>query len=149
MGARTTIAITFMGVFLLGCATVAEESNLIDTCQQVLYPQRIWVGQPDQYVGRFILSSAEKVFVGGKERIHGEVGAGTKVKVSQVIRNLDLGYGPFLRVEVEVLEGPFAGLIADIPACVPYHPYPRWVDTCTLDPNALQFNPDLVRACGN
>lgn len=55
--------------------------------------------------------------------------------------------GPFLRIEVEITEGSYSGVKADVPACVAYHPSLKWITSYTLEPNNLTFNDDLVDVC--
>lgn len=97
----------------------------------MLTPERI---QPDDYYGRY--------------RIVGEVPAGTRVVVHEILLNPKyMGATPFLRVTVEVLEGDFQGTVSDVPSCALYHPRVRWITNCTLDPDRLQFNPEFAKTC--
>ena len=71
----------------------------------------------------------------------------TQLEIVRVVQSSNGSYGRFLRVIAKVISGPKSGIELDIPACVPYHPRPRWISICTQDSNKLVFESDLVRQC--
>ena len=133
---------------LSACTAKSIESVYIGSCKQLIGDQVIWEAFDNIYVGEFIFSSFEKphLLSRGKARM-GIIDSGTQLQISQVLQGANGSYGPFLRVQVEVLAGQFQGMIADLPACVPYHPKPQWVDSCDLEPNKLSFNESVLTDC--
>lgn len=131
-----------------GCAAKLQQSVLLGDCKELLVPQRVWEGREEASVGRVLLTAIDRdqVFWTRKEVI-GFIDAGTRVRIAKILRDWNGSWGNFLRVQVEVLDGPFGGRVVEIPSIAPYHPSPSWIVEYTLDPNALQFNPDLVKAC--
>jgi len=139
-----------LGLIILlisGCAASPQKSALIGTCKKPIKEQHIWEGTGGVYAGRYLITSNDSPQLGRMRSVLGELSTTMRVKVVRVLKDWDGSYGPFLRVEVEIIDGPHAGLIADVPACVPYHPRPRWIELCTLDPNALVFNDEVVKDC--
>lgn len=90
-------------------------------------------------------SDVENIF--WKKQVIGSLPLGTQVRIAQVYQDWSGSWGHFLRIKVEVLEGEFHGLIAEVPSIAPYHPRPRWIVKWVSDPDEFQFNPDLLTRC--
>lgn len=139
------LAILFMGT---GCAVKPQQSALLGECKKLLVPHKVWEGREEAFVGSNLLTAIEVDSVSwSRKRVVGTIDAGTQVRITKVLRDWNGSWGNFLRVQVEIIDGPFRGAIAEVPSIAPYHPTPSWIVEYTLDPNALQFNPDLVRPC--
>lgn len=139
-------SLIFLLLSLISCVAQPQQSHLIGECKQLKEDHLLLEGRAGAYAGEKMLSVSDKTRVGRMKAI-GTIVSGTKVKISSILKNSDGSYGRFLRVEVEVLEGPYAGVKADVPACVPYHPSLKWVTNCTLEADNLTFNSDLVASC--
>ena len=141
----------WMGIAILGlcagCATKPQQSVLLDDCKELVVPQKVWEGRDGSYVARLLLTDIELDTIQWKRKVIGVVDAGTQVRIAQILRGADGSWGPFLRVQVEILDGSFRGQIAEVPSHVPYHPEPRWTMEFTLDPNGMEFNPEIVKPC--
>jgi len=131
-----------------GCAAKPQQSTILGDCKVLLVPQQVWEGREEASVGRVLLTGIDRDRVfWSRKNVVGSIGAGTRVSVAQVLKDWNGSYGHFLRIQVEILDGPFRGQIAEVPSIAPYHPSPSWIVEHTLDPNALQFNPELVEPC--
>jgi len=142
----------WVGMFILslcaGCAAKPQQSTILGDCKELLIPQQVWEGREEASVGRVLLTNIDRDRVfWSRKKVVGSIDAGTRVSVAQVLKDWNGSYGHFLRVQVEILDGPFRGQIAEVPSIAPYHPSPSWIVEHTLDPNALQFNPELVEPC--
>lgn len=132
----------------VGCAAKPQQSAHLGECKELRIPQRVWEGREEASVGPVLLTeiSQENIFWSKKEVV-GVIDAGTRVSVDRILKDWNGSYGHFLRVQVKILDGPFRGWIAEVPSVAPYHPKPSWIVEHTLNPNALQFNPEVVKAC--
>lgn len=146
---RVIIIILMTQLFLSGCVAKPKPTHsvLIGSCKQTLEEYSIWETFNNIYVGSFILSSSEQPQLSIGKLMYGKIPSGTQLRVSQILQGANGSYGPFFRVQVEILSGQFEGLVADIPACVPYHPNPKWVNSCTVDPNEFIFNNEMLTDC--
>ncbi|GAA5441870.1 hypothetical protein Misp06_00031 [Microbulbifer sp. NBRC 101763] len=134
--------------FLLSsCVAVPQESSLIGQCLELVEPHKLWEGRESIYASSRLITSSDRVQIGPMEKTGVSFVAGTQFKVQGIFRNSNGSYGPFLRVVVEATSGDNKGVVADVPACVPYHPRPRWITNCTLNANELTFNNQVVRTC--
>lgn len=149
-----SFAIAMGGVALgiCGCATrTSLESIHLESCKELVALHYIY--KPNFapiYYGEYMITPRKP------DTNHGvyenaiykdELLPGTQAEISSIILNKSPGWGNYLRMTVKILDGPHSGLVADVPMCAPYHSPIKWVPHCTLDPNRLQFNPDLVRPC--
>ncbi|MNR28793.1 hypothetical protein D3C85_1461350 [compost metagenome] len=108
---------------------------------------KIWGSYDNIYAGSYILGGDVPPVLARGEIPYGTILAGTKLQVIAVLRGWNGSLGDFLRVKVRVLDGEYEGLLADLPACVPYHPVTRWVVGCELDPNQIVFDSNFVSDC--
>ena len=134
-------------LLILGCAAQPQSSYLIDSCRRLEVGHQLFAGREGAYWGENMLSTSDQV-QGRKKKI-GAVSEGTKVRVSGIFKDSDGSYGAFLRVEVTIIDGPYSGVKVDVPACVPYHPSVKWVESCSLNANELRFNEKLTSDCSN
>lgn len=140
-------AIVFSGS---GCAVQPQPSVLLGECKELLVPHKVWAGREEASVGSVLLTPIEvDTIFWDRKAVIGTVDAGTRIRIVKILRDWNGSWGHFFRIQVEIIDGPFSGTIAEVPSIAPYHPTPSWIVEYTLDPNALQFNPDLVRPCGN
>lgn len=131
-----------------GCVAKPVKSQLLKTCLEIKEAAYLWEAFDNVYVGSFLLTFAESQpqLSRGKVLV-GVVKKGTQLEVIQVLRGSNGSYGPFLRARVQIQSGESQGITADVPSCVPYHPQPRVQTSCTLEPNELTFNEDLIVEC--
>lgn len=134
-------------LFLVSCSSKPQQSILIGSCKEILTAVDVWASHGNIYVGDLLLSSANIPMLANKKSPIGQLAPNTKLKIAQILRGADGSFGPFLRVVVEITDGIHTGSITDIPSCVPYHPSPRWVNNCTLVPDELEFNNEIIRDC--
>lgn len=133
-----------------GCASKPVPSDRVGECFVLATEHGVWgTKRASGYMGNSMLASPPfaPTAYGFHPDMIGLIPAGTKVEIYEFISGANGSFGRFLRTRVKVLDGPHSGLVADIPVCVPYHPQPRWTLNCSLDPNALQFNSEIVKPC--
>jgi hypothetical protein len=99
------------------------------------------------YAGSRVIADENIRSFGADVEKLGVVGAGSRVQLYRFFQAANGSAGHFLRVQVEILDGQFAGTVADVPVHAPYHPRKKWTLEYTLDPNALRFNPEVVVPC--
>lgn len=134
-------------ILITSCATEPQKSSLLGACLQTKSDAFIWSAYDNIYVGELLLSQDEpNKLIRSSEPI-GKIDAETTLQLVSVLRGSNGSYGDFLRARVQVLDGEHLGLVADIPACVPYHPVLRWITSCSLDANALTFNDQILEVC--
>lgn len=139
-------------VFIGACVvTTVPDSRVLGECKELIVEHHLALANMSRaFSEEHILSPEQFSSPHGEVVFVGKVPAGTRVLVQDVLRNpriMSFGGPTYLRVVVRILDGDFSGMLADVPACVPHHPRPRWVTNCTLEPNALQFNPAYVKHC--
>ncbi|GAA5319452.1 MAG: hypothetical protein Aseana_15150 [Candidatus Pelagadaptatus aseana] len=123
------------------------KSNIQGRCLLLEKDQYLWQGRAAVYSGEFFISSLKKPQVGIMKEIVTSINRGQRVKIVKVLKDANGSWGEFLRIQVEIQDGPYAGTIADIPVHAPYHPREKWTKEFTLDPNAIEFNEDVVVPC--
>ena len=133
-------------VSLSACIAQPQESSFIGECKQLKVKHQLIEGRSGGYSGERMLVVSDNVQIGRMKPI-AEIEPGTRVKINQIIKDSDGSYGAYLRVEVEILDGVYKGALADVSACVPYHPKLKWVESCTLNANEITFNNELVEVC--
>lgn len=140
-------AIGSFSFFLLACVKQDMVSHeRVGECMELLIDHAIW-RQPDNvYRSSHMLVRVSSDQPGRRSKRVGQLRAGEKVELFEFVDARD-GTSGFLRVKVRVLDGPHSGLIADVPACVPYHPRPEWVVDCPRRAGEVQFNPEIVKPC--
>lgn len=132
----------------VGCAAKPQQSELLGECKELLIPQQVWEGSEEAFVGSTLLTSADRDNIfWARKQIVGVLSVGSQVRVARILKDWSGSDGHFLRVQVEILDGPFRGRIAEVPSIAPYHPSPSWIVEHTMDPNALRFNPEIVKDC--
>lgn len=142
---RTLLSVLFI-LFATGCTTIVH-SDLVGVCKVLAFDQKLWGGKEGSSVGKNIMTSLQKGEIEWKrKRVEGIIEKGTKIRVENVISGWNGSSGRYLRVQVKILDGPFSGVVTDIPAKAPYHPGPSWVNF-TLDPNELRLDPYLLKDC--
>ena len=141
-----TYSLIFLTSLISACIAQPQSSQLIGSCKQLKKDHKLFEGRAGTYSGDKILAVSDNVQI-GRMKEKGTILSGTKVKINSIIKDSDGSYGQFLRVQIEISDGPYSGVKADVPACVPYHPSQKWVRNCTLDPNKLIFNANLVIPC--
>lgn len=132
---------------LFGCSAQPQLSTLNGQCKRITDTFYLWESYNNIYVGKFLFANEVPPQLTDHKQSYGVILPGTLVKVVQVLKGSNGSYGDFFRVVVEVQNGPFAGLQADVPACAPYYPRPQWVQGCGPDPNSLYFNESLFDDC--
>ena len=141
-------ALLLIALFMTAsCAMKPQQSHLLGSCMKLINPASIWRGYDNVYVGEFLLSQNMPHQLLKSSEVVGTINAGTKLELIEILKGGYGSYSPFLRGRVRVLDGEYLGLVADIPACAPYHPALKWVTNCTLDANSLTFNSELVEDC--
>lgn len=133
-----------------GCASKPVPSDRVGECFVLATVQGVWsTKRTSGYMGDNMLTSPPfaPTAYGFSPEMIGLVPAGTKIEIYEFISGSNGSFGRFLRTQIKVLDGPHSGLVADIPACVPYHPQPRWTLNCSLDPDVLQFDSEIVKDC--
>ena len=130
-----------------GCSATPIKSSYDGTCIKLKNEQALYKGLNSQYRGDVIAGPIDNSHNREGDKIVGLIEAGTEIRIVRVLRNQDWGWGEFLRVEGRVSSGELSGTIFDIPACVPYHPRPRWITNCTRNPNMFEFNPEITESC--
>lgn len=134
----------------VGCASKFVTSERVGECAVLARDQEIWdTSSASGYMGHVMLSSSPfaPTAYGFDPNKVGQVLAGTKVELYEFTVGADGSFGRFLRTKVKIVDGPFSGVIADIPSCVPFHPQPRWTLNCSLNPEQLHFDPGILKAC--
>lgn len=141
---RLFFVLIFSGL-LAGCAS-SVESDLVSQCGRMVFDQKLWRGREDGSVGKYIITPVNHQEVFWKKEEAGIIDAGTRFVVESVIRDWNGSYGNYFRVVVKILDGPFGGVVTDVPVHAPYHPSPSWVNY-TLDSDRLRLDPFLVEDC--
>lgn len=139
--------IVFSLLVLTSCAAESVKSNSIGTCLKTLKPTFIWRGYNNVYIGEFFLSTNKPSRLLESDEPYGQISTGTSLELVEVIKGSNGSYGHFLRGRVEIKNGAYSGLAADLPACAPYHPVDKWIASCAIDPNALKLNAEFVEVC--
>lgn len=135
-------------ILISSCSAQRQQSIFLGNCKRMLQPSLIYKGNSSQYRGEYIVSVERDIDLDRRgDKVFGHLNPNEVFRINRVLKNGDWGWGDFLRIEVEILSGDYAGLIVDIPSCVPYHPSPRWIENCTIDPDALIFNESIVADC--
>lgn len=135
-----------VSIVLAGCAATPVTTTLEGRCLKSNNTAYLWDTYDNVYVGKHLIAGKNVTRLTDKKKSSGVIDKGTKFKVKQVLRGSNGSFGSFYRVSVEIVSGPFAGELADLPACVPYHPSSKWVLGCS-DLNKLAFNPEKVSEC--
>jgi len=132
---------------LSACVSLPKEveNPLNGLCLNLMTSQYLLSVRRDLYTSDRLMT--EKSEYGRHSSLKGQVSSGTNVVVHRVLEAKDGSWGRFLRVQVEINEGEFKGVIADVPVHAPYHPSGKWTKNFTLDPNALEFNEEIVVPC--
>lgn len=154
---RLTRMLTVISVIGLcsSCATTPQPSQLVGVCKKLKETGELWDDKWQgngfgTYAGRYFIAPTGRHKIqalGRKQLVIGELVAGTKVKVVRVLKDWNGSHGHFLRIQVEILNGPHSGKIADIPTYAPYHPQPPWIVTGTLDPDKLELKNEVLGNC--
>ncbi len=145
MPTRTLLSMLLM-LLATGCTTIVH-SDLVGECKVLAFDQKLWVGREEGSVGQNLMTSLQQEeIMWSRKSVAGIVEKGTKIRVENVISGWNGSSGRYLRVQVKILDGPFSGVVTDIPAKAPYHPGPSWVNF-TLDPNELRLDPYLLKDC--
>lgn len=134
-------------VIVMGCSAKPVDSSLVGSCKISLIAQGIWASYDNVYAGDFILSGGDAPILTDESKSYGEVAVGTKFRIVELLKGSNGSFGSFLRVRAKIVSGPYEGLVVDVPACVPYHPRPRWVLGCTLNSELLRFDSAVVADC--
>jgi len=141
------VAVSILVALAFGCVRQeALESKREGECIELLINHNIWQQRENVYRSHFLLVPVSSNQPGQWSKKVGELRAGERVEVFEFVDARD-GTSGFLRIKVRVSSGSNSGLIADVPACVPYHPLPSWVVGCPRRPYDVKFNPELVGAC--
>ncbi len=140
------ILLAFSAV-LAGCVSFPKvvESNYIGACLELNVHLSLLETRKDLYKSNRFISKRRTY--GKYSNYLGVLEQGSKVEIDRVLAAADGSWGKFLRVQVKVLDGEFSGVIADVPVHAPYHPSGKWTKNFTLDPNALEFNEEIVVPC--
>ena len=138
-----------LSLLLAGCfPTKVIDSNRTGECYKTQKEMTIWKkSSPNFFVGEFIIHTRPEMFPGGESSLVEVLPVGTKVKLEEFLQGSSGTYNYFVRVKFQLLSGENIGLIADVPSCVPNHPYPRWVSECSLDPNQIVFDSSIIQDC--
>ncbi|RUO18947.1 hypothetical protein CWE08_10320 [Aliidiomarina iranensis] len=139
--------IVLLTMLLSGCALKPTESQWVGACKELLIEHKIWDGSEQASMGTTLLAPSDVESIFWRKQIIGLLPPGTQVRIAHIYQDWNGSWGHFLRIEVEVLEGEFRGLIAEVPSIAPHHPRPRWILAWVSDPDALQFNPELLKEC--
>ena len=143
------VKLTSISLILLfsGCVSLpkAVKSNLEGACLRSVHSMHMLETRASLYKSERLLSP--KPAHGKHGKSIGLIEVGTSFSVERVLGAEDGSWGKFLRVQVKVLDGEFSGVIADVPVHAPYHPSGKWTKNFTLDPNALEFNEEIVVPC--
>lgn len=132
----------------VGCVAKPVESQFRGTCLETREAGYLWEAFDNVYVGSYLLTFDEnQPQLSRGKSLKGFVERGTQLEVAQVLHGSNGSYGPFLRVQVHIKDGERQGIVADISSCVPYHPRLRGQTSCTLEPNELVFNENLITEC--
>ena len=138
-------------VFIMaGCVSFPkpQESVLLGECFQLQQAKPIWSGGGGLYKSEFFISLPS----GSTKKLTylGDVNAGTRVIVHKVYMAANGSVGRFIRVQVRIIDGRYFGYVAGVPIKgTPYHPKEKWTTTYTTDPNALEFDPTIVKPCSS
>ena len=127
---RTLCVVIVFCMTLISCATEPQESSLVGLCMKVVQSTFIWRGYDNIYVGEFLLSRTKPSRLVESSESIGKVQRGAKVELIEILKGSNGSYGAFLRGRVRIMEGEFSGVVADVPACVPYHPPLKWIENC-------------------
>lgn len=141
------LLIMILTISLSGCALRAIESKFIGVCKELLIEHKIWEGSEQAYMGATLLTTSEVNSIFWDKDVIGVLPIGSRVRVSSIYQDWNGSWGNFLRIKVEVLDGEFRGLLAEVPSIAPYHPRPRWITEWVSDPDELQFNSKLIAKC--
>lgn len=135
-------------VFMLhGCSAVPIQNHLRGECKKLIKKQYLWEGRGAVYSGPFFIADRKKPQVGRMQKVVSELRAGQRVEIVEVLKDANGSWGQYLRIQVRILDGEFSGVVADIPVSAPGHPKEKWTKNFTLDPNALEFNEEIVVPC--
>ncbi|KEQ18060.1 hypothetical protein [Endozoicomonas numazuensis] len=130
---------------LSGCASPIA-SNLDGKCYELVSDQQLWKTYDNGYVGAYMIAGNEKFQLTDERAPTELVQKGSRVVVSQVLTGFDGSWGEFLRIQIKVLDGEAKGVIADIPACVPYHPRPPWlIKGCKSEAGDLKVKSEFLK----
>jgi hypothetical protein len=153
MTVRSIIIILILSLLgmSIGCAATPQTSRLVGTCKQLKEEKDLWAwgGKGGTYAGPYFIApiGRERIQALGRNQFRvGVLAPGTRVRVAQVIKG-STGSRVFLRVQVEILDEPYQGIIADIPTYTSYHPMPPWIAKKTLDPNELELSGEVFADC--
>jgi hypothetical protein len=133
---------------LQGCVVKEVRTHSLQGgCYKFKNNQYLYEGKANAYRGKNILVFDKDEQIVREMKYVGVVASGRSFLVDNVVSSFNGSWGEFLRVKIKILEGPYAGTIADIPVHAPYHPREKWTKEFTLDPNALEFNEKIVAPC--
>lgn len=134
-------------LFQLSCVSLPSEvdSRYVGTCLVLEKSFFLLQTRESLYKSTRLLSSNSSH--GKYSKVIDILAEGTHAEIYKILAAADGSWGNFLRVQVKILDGKYSGIIADVPVHAPYHPSPKWTKNFTLDPNAIEFNEDIVKPC--
>ncbi|KEQ18063.1 hypothetical protein GZ78_10815 [Endozoicomonas numazuensis] len=145
MNTFRTLFLVLVASQILGCSTI-KASKIDGSCYRTNFETELWSTYDNVYVGPFLLGYQDKPELTDDNSPVGVIGKNTSLEVQRVIKGGN-GSRSFLRIQLKVLDGLHQGKIVDIPTCASYHPLPKWIKGCTLDPNQIAIDSNFLSPC--
>ena len=161
------VAVAFSGLFLTGCL-----STMIDLSSSQNY-QTKWQGQclistqdiqlnkgrSASNSNKNFISSLDSTSMPRSIKPRDTLKSGTKFGITKIYDNYIHGLGGdwHLRVNAEILDGPYKGLEVEMPGTYMAHPLPfffthrtqviSYTARANLQPDSIIFNPEFLTTC--
>ena len=135
-------------VYLQSCSAVTiVDAGLVGECK-VIMDEQFLLSQKKKssYFDRFLITDDKTLDLPWGTEILGVLNEGTRVVVDSVLQDRNGSWGKYYRIQVQVISGPFSGIIADIPSCAPNHPRPSWL-SCDASVEKIQFVTKVLEDC--
>lgn len=143
----TKFSVFTTSLLVAGCVASPVKSDLVGRCLSLSQVQYLWNAKGVSYSSDFFVSSRMRPQVVKDQDYLEKMDIGDRFRVESVLVDSNGSWGKFLRIQVRIVDGSYAGAVADVPVHAPYHPKEAWTKNFTLDPNALEFNEEIVVPC--